>query len=94
MYVQENYEKKLLKLELSYAGGFGSYRSKYLTVIKLVSYDKYDMLTHENSKFLFYQYNDYLDRNKRPMGRVKHTIILEDEVGLCELQRENWHKKI
>ena len=47
MYVQQNYKKKLLKLELFYTGGFDSYLYTYLTAIKSINDDKYDMLTHK-----------------------------------------------
>ena len=43
--MQQNYKKKLLKLDLSYAGGLDSNLSTYLTAVKLVSYNSYDMAT-------------------------------------------------
>ena len=45
MYTQQNYKKKLLKLDLSYAGDVDSNLSTYLTAVKLVTYNSYDMAT-------------------------------------------------
>ena len=60
-----------------------------LTAIKLISDGKYDMLTHKNSKFLFYHFNDYLDRRFKFVERVTDVHISEDEYGLLKVQREN-----
>ena len=48
MLSQQNYEEKLLILELSYAEDFDSYLPTYLTAIRLVKDKKYDILTHKN----------------------------------------------
>ena len=47
------------------------------------------MLTNKNSKFLFYHFNDCLERQARPTERVRNTIIAKDEYGMLELQRDN-----
>ena len=60
-----------------------------LTAIKLISDGKYDMLTNKNSKFLFYHFNDYLDRRFKFVERVTDVHISEDEYGLLKVQREN-----
>ena len=80
----------ILKLELSYAGDFDSYLSTHQAAIRLLKGDKYDILTDKNSKFLIYQLNDYINRNKRLMERVRYAIILEEKVDLLELKRQNW----
>ena len=58
--------------------------------IKNTNNDKYDMLTNKISKFLFYNFNGYLNRRGEPMQKVKHTIISEDGYGLLELQKQDW----
>ena len=53
MCAQQNYENKLLKMELPYAGDFHFYLSAYLNGLKFVNDEKYDMLNHKNLNFLF-----------------------------------------
>ena len=50
MYTQQNFKKKLLKLDLSYAGDVDSNLSTHLTAIKLINYNSYDMATTKNKK--------------------------------------------
>ena len=64
---------------------YSTYVSEYLMVIKSVNDNKYDMLTNKNSKFLFYNFNDYL--NDFPVQYVRHIIISEDTCGLLDLQK-------
>ena len=52
--------------------------------------EKHDMLTNKNSKFLFYNFNNYFDRQIQPVESVRHTIISEGKHGLLELQRKDW----
>lgn len=54
---------------------------------------KYDIMMHENLKFLLYRYNGFLDRNFRPIEQVRHTFILENIVSL-KIQWGNWHHYI
>lgn len=46
-----------------------------MTPIKNINDDKYDMLTHKNAKFLFYQFNKYLTQINEPVKYIKHTEI-------------------
>ena len=48
------------------------------------------MLTHKNSNFLFYNFNIYLIRIDEPTQSVSHTIILDDNIALKNLQEKDW----
>ena len=45
------------------------------------------MLIIKNFKFLVYKFNNYLNRQGKPMEKIRHTIISEDGHGLLELQK-------
>ena len=51
---------------------------------------KYDVLTNKNSKYLFYLFNDYLERIFEPIKPVRHNIITDDDLALEVIQNENW----
>lgn len=80
-----------MKLELAYPDKHKSYISEYLTAIRSIKFhndDKYDIITHKNSKYHFHQFNDCLYRNEQFIERVRRTRTSEDEFDLLELQRE------
>ena len=69
---------------------YKAYALEYLNVIKSINDNKYYILTYKNSKFLFYWFNNHFGSNERPLQRLGYTITLENELGLLQLQRENW----
>ena len=88
-YSQQDYSKKLLRTKFTFSVDYDTYISEYLMAIKSTNDNKYDMLPN-NSKFPFYYFDGFLDRQLRPVARVRHTIVSKDEQGLLELQKENW----
>lgn len=78
-YVQQDYNKKFLKINLTFVADYYYYISKKLQAIKSLGDNKCDMLTNKNSKFLFYQFNDLLDRMLLPVQRIRHKIIAKDK---------------
>lgn len=56
--------------------------------IKAQTKDKNDMLTNKKSKFLFYNFNSYINRQAKQVQKVRHTIISEDEHELLELHKK------
>ena len=62
---------------------------EYLTAIKSKNDDKYDMLSHKNSKFLFDNFNNFLNRIGKQAKLVRHTKISDDDSVLQNLQEEN-----
>ena len=79
IYIQQGYSENLLKIKFKFSVDYETYVSECLMAIKSITYNKYDMLTNKNSKFLFHHFNGYLDRQLRPTERVRHTIISEGE---------------
>ena len=48
------------------------------------------MLTHVNSKFLFYNFNNYQNLICEEKFKVKHTIIDDDNYALENMQSKSW----
>ena len=76
---QLDYSKKLLKTKFTFRAE--AYVWEYLIAIKSTNENKYEMLITKIRSF-FCNFNNYLDRQMRPVERVRHTII-------SKLQREN-----
>ena len=57
--------------------------------IKAKDDNKFDTLTNKSSKFLFCYFNNWLNKQNWPVQLVRHSIIVEDEVGLTEFQHQN-----
>ena len=68
---------------------YGDYITKYLTELKDINDDKYDMLTHKNVKFLFNQFNNHVTQINEPVKYRKHIEIVDEDFALCVLQEEN-----
>ena len=54
----------------------------YLTKIESQSDDALDVLTHKNTKFLFYQFNQYLAQIGKALKLIRHTVIADDNYKL------------
>ena len=87
---QQDYNRKLLWVKLTFGANCKSYTSKYLMGIKAKDDDKFDTLTNKRSKFLVYYFNNWLNKQNWLVQLVRHSIIVEDEVGLAEFQHQNW----
>ena len=67
---------------------------KSILAIKNVNDNRYDMFTHKNSKYLFYNFNNYLNRTGIPVQFVRHTLIYDDNYALTILQEKYWQYSI
>ena len=52
--------------------------------------DQKYVLTNKNSKYLFYWFDDYLERLLQPIKPVRHSIITDNDLALEVIQNENW----
>ena len=58
--------------------------SKALKEVKIKN-----VITNKNSKYLFYRFNDYLERLRQPMKHILHSVITDDDLALDIIQNEN-----
>ena len=72
----------MLKIELETSDDYCKMIAKYYKSIKNIHYDKYDMLLNINSKFLVYNFNNWLRRTGKSAQLVRHTVIKDDDYTL------------
>ena len=70
--VQQDHTKKIISKEFQFFGSYEDYTMNYLTQIENESDDVLDMLSHKNTKFLFYQFNQYLALLGKPQKLIRH----------------------
>ena len=88
---QENQSKaKKINFEFSFTDRYEDYFDWLVQGFKGSEDQKYDVLTNKNSKYLFYQFNDYLERLLQPIRPVRHSIITDDDLVLEVIQNEKW----
>ena len=75
--------KKLMPTEFEISDNYENY-------VKSRNHDKYDILTHKNSKYLLYNFNNFLNRIGKQAKLVRHTKISDDDFALPNLQEKNW----
>ena len=83
---QENQSKAKINFTVSYE----DYFDWLVQGFKGNKDQKYDILTNENSKYLFYWFNDYLEHILEPIKSVRHSVITDDDLALEVIQNENW----
>ena len=75
------------KIEFDFSS---DYILKFLPLIEDVDDDKSDVLNNKNSKFLFYNFNSYLNSIGEDSHLARHTNISDDSYALNALQNKNW----
>ena len=87
---QEDETKKWIDFDFILSDDYDDYFMKYLINIKDGEDEKNDMLANKNSKFLFYNFNDYFKQINQPTKPVRHVVVTDDETVLEILQSKNW----
>ena len=41
-----------------------------------------DYLTHQNLKFLFYHFNNYFNRQRVKLLKVRHTTVIKNKIAI------------
>ena len=54
------------------------------------AYDKFDLLTFKNAKYLVYRFNDFLKTMSQPTIKIKHSKVTNDYIAAEEIQNQNW----
>ena len=61
-----------------------------ILMIKDMNNNKFDMLTHKNSKFIFHYFYNYLSQINEPLKLIHHTIISDNALVLGSLEERYW----
>ena len=75
---QQDENKKKLPIDFSYDDDYTDYITKYLPGINEVDYDKFDVLTNKNSKYLFHLFNKYQESRNKPKQYIRHSVVTDD----------------
>ena len=61
---------------------------EYIVAIRSKNDNTYDMLNHKNSKFLFYNFNGFLNRINQPVQLIRYTTVADDDCALVTIQEK------
>ena len=87
---QQNQSKAKINFEFSFTDSYEDYFDWLVQGFNGNKHPKYDVLTYKNSKYLFFRFNDYLDRLLLPIKPVLHSVIADDDLALHIIQNKNW----
>ena len=73
--------------EFQFFDSYEDYVMNHLTQIESEKDDVLDILSHKNTKFLFYQFNQYLAQIGKPLKLIKHTVIADDNYALSSKKK-------
>ena len=85
---QQDLTKRLLQMELPVPRHYKEYISEYIMAIKSKKDYRYDMLKHRNSKFLFYNFNGFLNRINKPVQLGRDTTVADKDHASIILQKK------
>ena len=83
--MQQDDSKKSLDTRFSFGGDSKEHITKYLGRTDAENDGKYELLTINNSKYLFYDYNNFLLIENIEVLRVRHKKVSQDFVSLGRL---------
>ena len=85
---RQNDDAAFIPKKFSYHRNFESYIGKFLLAFSIYDVEKYDLFAHKNSKYLFYQFNDYIKAYRNSRHKIKHTRKMLDVVGMQKLEKK------
>ena len=86
---QQNGDTAFIPKIFSYRRSFESYISQFLQAFSIDDLEKYDLLGHKNSKYLFYCFNDYIKVYGHSRHKIKHSRKMLDTIGLQKVEEKN-----
>ena len=60
--------------------------NNFLPVFSIDDVKKYDLFTNENSKYLFYRFNQYVKAYGSHRRKIKHTFKMKDSVSMQKIE--------
>ena len=86
---QQNGNAAFIPKIFSYRRSFESYVSQFLQAFPIEDLEKYDLLAHKNSKYLFHCFNDYIKAYGNLRHKIKHTRKMLDTIGLQKVEEKS-----
>ena len=85
---QQNDEAAYVPKKFSYRNSFEAYIGSFLQSFSTDDQEKFDLLAFNNSKYLFYRFNDFIKAYGNPRYKLLHTKKMLDTVGLQKLKKK------
>ena len=86
---QQNGNAAFIPKIFSYRRSFECYVSQFLQAFPIEDLEKYDLLAHKNSKYLFHCFNDYIKAYGNSRHKIKHTRKMLDTIGLQKVEEKS-----
>ena len=86
---QQNDDAAFIPKKFCYRRSFESYINNFLQAFFIDDLEKYNLLAHKNSKYLFYRFNDYIKAYGNSRHKIKHTRKMLDTVGLQKVEEKS-----
>ena len=86
---QDNENYILIDHEFIFDGSLNDY-FQFLQNVDQTINSSNDYLTHRNSKFLFYHFNNYLIDTQRETSKVRHTTVIKNKIAIKMMEKNNW----
>ena len=87
---QQNQDKQSINYDFYYNKSYEQYFREYLNNINGEINDRLDLLTHRNTKYLFYRFNDILLNAGIDLIKIKHSEKIKDEIAIEEIEKTDW----
>ena len=88
MLAQQDKTKKFTGKTISCHGQFEKYIKQYLSVFTIGETEKYDLATNENSKYLLYRFNNWVNSVGTEKIKIRHSPIVKYNVGIREVKKK------
>ena len=86
---QQNDEAAYVPKKISYRNSFEAYIGSFLQSFSIDDQEKFDLLAFNNSKYLFYCFNDFIKAYGNPRYKLLHTKKMLDTIGLQKVEEKN-----
>ena len=86
---QQNEDAAFIPEQLAYRNSFEKYISSFSPAFSIGNVEKYDLYANENSKYLFYRFNKYINAYRGKRRKLEHTQKLKDSIGLKKIEERN-----
>ena len=86
---QQDELKQFIPKGISYHYSFERYTCSYLPSFSLKEREKLDLLSNENSKYLLYNLNDWIESMGVEKNFIRHTSKVTDEISVQKIEEKD-----
>ena len=86
MIAQQNEQAAFIPKKFSDRNSFEAYFNQFLQAFSIDFVEKYDLFVHENLKYLFYGFNDYVKAYGSHRRKIRYTQKMKDPIGMQKVE--------